>query len=213
MVRQLADEPDGITPALWSTLVELGWTGLLVPEEYGGSGAGLLEMCVVLEEMGRIPLPGPFFSSAVAATLAARALGATELLADLASGTRRGTVALGEQGHGEPVSTVRTRARRKAAQWVVSGEKPVVVDGHTADWVIVVARSEEGVRSYLLESPEADAGPVARPHAQAGPARARRHAGRPAGPVGQPGWACGSGSRTTSPSGWRRRPSARRTGP
>src|ERR1700677_4397563 len=114
VVRQLADEADGITPALWSTLVDLGWTGLLVPEEYGGSGAGLLEMCVVLEEMGRIPLPGPFFSSSVAATLAARALGAGELLADLAAGTRRGTVALGEQGHGEPLSTVRTRARRKA---------------------------------------------------------------------------------------------------
>src|ERR1700677_2586566 len=154
VVRQLADEADGITPALWSTLVDLGWTGLLVPEEYGGSGAGLLEMCVVLEEMGRIPLPAPFFSPPVAAPRPARALGATELLTDLASGTRRGTVALGEQGHGEPLSTVRTRARRKAAQWVASGEKPIVVDGHTADWVIVVARSEEGVRSYLLESPE-----------------------------------------------------------
>jgi alkylation response protein AidB-like acyl-CoA dehydrogenase len=156
VVRQLADEPEGITPALWSTLVDLGWTGLLVPEEYGGSGVGLLEMCVVLEEMGRIPLPGPFFSSSVSATIAAVALDATELLGDLASGARRGTIALGEQGHGDPLSTVRTRARRRAAQWVVSGEKPIVVDGHTADWVIVVARSEEGVRSYLLESPQAE---------------------------------------------------------
>jgi alkylation response protein AidB-like acyl-CoA dehydrogenase len=92
----------------------------------------------------------------VAATIAARALDATELLGDLSSGARRGTIALGEQGHGEPLSTVRTRARRKAAQWVVSGEKPIVVDGHSADWVIVVARSEEGVRSYLLESPKAE---------------------------------------------------------
>jgi alkylation response protein AidB-like acyl-CoA dehydrogenase len=108
--------------------------------------------------MGRLPLPGPFFSSAVAAVLAARALGATELLADLAAGTRRGTVALGEQGLGEPLATVRTRARRKGAQWVLTGEKPVVVDGHTADWAIVVARSEEGVRSYLLEAPAAKAG-------------------------------------------------------
>ena len=156
MVRQLADDPDGITPALWSTLVELGWAGLLVPAEHGGSGAGLLETCIVLEQMGRIPLPGPFFSSAVAATLAARALGATELLGDLASGARRGTVALGEQGHGEPVQTVRTRARRKGAQWVLSGEKPAVVDGHSADWAVVVARSEEGMRSYLLESPRAE---------------------------------------------------------
>ncbi len=153
VLRELAEEPAGITPALWSTLVDLGWTGLLVPEESGGTGAGLLETCIVLEQMGRIPLPGPFFSSSVAAVLAARALGATELLADLASGARRGTVALGEQGHGEPVGTVRTRARRKGNHWVVSGEKPLVMDGHTADWAIVVARSEEGVRSYLLESP------------------------------------------------------------
>jgi alkylation response protein AidB-like acyl-CoA dehydrogenase len=153
LLRQLAEDPAGITPALWSTLVDLGWTGLLVPEEYGGTGAGLLETCIVLEQMGRIPLPGPFFSSSVAATLAARALGAHELLPDLASGARRGTVALGEHGHGEPLATVRTRARRKAARWVLNGEKPVVVDGHTADWAIVVARSEEGVRSYLLESP------------------------------------------------------------
>jgi alkylation response protein AidB-like acyl-CoA dehydrogenase len=157
-LRELADGDAGITPALWSTLVDLGWTGLLVPADQGGTGAGLLETCIVLEQMGRIPLPGPYFSSAVAATLAARALGATELLGDLAAGTRRGTVALGEQGHGEPLSTVRTRARRKAAQWVLTGEKPFVMDGHTADWVIVVARSEEGVRSYLLESPSSAAG-------------------------------------------------------
>ena len=157
LLRQLADDAAGITPGLWSTLVDLGWTGLLIPEDHGGVGAGLLETTIVLEQMGRIPLPGPFFSSAVAATLAARALGATELLADLA-GDRRGTIALGEQGHGEPLGTVRTRARRKAAQWVVSGEKATVMDGHTADWVIVVARSEEGVRSYLLESPATAAG-------------------------------------------------------
>jgi len=153
LVRQLADDASGMTPALWSTLADLGWTGLLVPEDQGGTGAGLLETCIVLEQMGRIPLPGPFFSSAVAAALAARALGATELLGDLASGARRGTVALGEQGHGEPLGTVRTRARRKGAQWVLNGQKPGVVDGHTADWAIVVARSEEGVRSYLLEAP------------------------------------------------------------
>src|SRR3984885_3181847 len=156
MVRTLVDEPTAMTPALWSTLVELGWTGLLVPTEFGGAGTGLLEMTIVAEQMGHRPLPGPFFSSAIAATLAAKTLGASDLLGDLAAGTRRGTIALQEQGHGDPLGTVRTRARRKSADWVVSGIKPFVVDGHTADWVIVVARSEEGVRSYLLESPEAE---------------------------------------------------------
>jgi alkylation response protein AidB-like acyl-CoA dehydrogenase len=155
-LRQLVDVPTGMDAGLWSTIVDLGWTGLLIPEANGGSGVGLLEMCIVAEQMGRIPLPGPFFSSAIAATLAARALGATELMDELAAGTKRGTVALLEQGHGDPLSTVRTRARRKNAGWVVSGEKPVVVDGHSADWAIVVARSEEGVRSYLLASPKGE---------------------------------------------------------
>ena len=171
LLRELAEDPVGTTPALWSTLVDLGWTSLLVPAELGGTGAGLLETCIVLEQMGRLPLPGPFFSSAVAATLAARALGETEILAELAAGTRRGTIALGEQGHGDPLSTVRTRARRKAARWVLTGEKPFVMDGHTADWAIVVARSEEGVRSYLLESPADAAGASVEPVPSLDPTR------------------------------------------
>lgn len=151
-LRRMAEDPIGITEELWGRLVDLGWTGLLVPEEHGGAGTGLLEACIVIEQMGRVPLPGPFWSSAVLATLAARALGADELLAGLASGERRGTVALGEQGHGNPLETVRARARRKGAGWVVNGHKPLVVDGHSADWVIVVARGEDGVRSFLLET-------------------------------------------------------------
>jgi len=162
-LRTLVDDEDGTTEALWGQLADLGWTGMLISESHGGSGAGLLEMCIVLEQMGRIPVPGPFFSSAVLATLAARSLGADELLAGLASGRQRGTVALQEMGHGDPIATVRTRARRKGADWVLSGEKPLVLDGHRADWAIVVARSEEGVRSFLLEHPEAEPVPTLDP--------------------------------------------------
>jgi alkylation response protein AidB-like acyl-CoA dehydrogenase len=162
-LRQLADSETGITSELWGTLVDLGWVGLLIPTAFGGAGAGLVEMTIVLEQMGRVPLPGPFFSSGVLATLAARALGADELLSSLATGERRGTVALQEMGHGDPLSTVRTRARRKGADWVVTGHKPLVIDGHSADWAIVVARSEEGVRSYLLEQPDAVAVPTLDP--------------------------------------------------
>jgi alkylation response protein AidB-like acyl-CoA dehydrogenase len=158
-LRQLADDPDGITPELWDRLVSLGWTSLLIP----GEGAGLLEMCIILEQMGRVPLPGPFFSSSVMATLAATALGADTLLEGLATGRQRGTVALHEQGHGHPLGTVRARARRKGSGWVVSGLKPVVMDGHTADWVIVVALAEEGIRSYLLDSPRAEPVPTLDP--------------------------------------------------
>ncbi len=152
-LREMADDPLGFTDELWRSLVDLGWTGMLVPEAQGGSGAGLLETCIVLEQMGRIPMPGPFLSSSVLATLAARALGADDLLSGLADGSRRGTVALTEMGHGDPLGTVRTRARRKGSDWVVSGHKPLVLDGQSAAWIVVVARTEEGVRSFLLDRP------------------------------------------------------------
>ena len=72
----MAEHDDaGITPEVWRKIVELGWTGLLVPESAGGLGLGLVDAVVVQEEMGRALFPGPFFSSAILATLAARALG------------------------------------------------------------------------------------------------------------------------------------------
>lgn len=154
-VREMADGDSGYTTEMWDRLVSLGWTSMLIP----GEGAGLLEMCIVMEQMGRIPLPGPFFSSAVMATLAAKALGEQGLLDELASGSIRGTVAVLEQGHGYPLDTVRARATRKGAGWVLNGTKPLVVDGHTADWVIVVALGEDGVRSFLVREPVAEVVP------------------------------------------------------
>jgi alkylation response protein AidB-like acyl-CoA dehydrogenase len=93
-IRAMAEDPRGFTDELWQRIADLGWPGLLVPESQGGLGLGLVDMTVVMEEMGRLPFPGPFFSSAVFATLAARRLGADELLAGLASGALRGTAVL-----------------------------------------------------------------------------------------------------------------------
>src|SRR5262249_9724849 len=124
-----------------------------VPEEDGGLGLGVVDLVVVMEEMGRVPFPGPYFSSAVCATLAAKHLGLHDQLASLASGATRGTIALEEVGAGDPVTRVRTRAVRKAGRWRVTGTKPVVIDGHTADWALVVARTEQGIGTFLVEAP------------------------------------------------------------
>jgi len=158
-VRSMLDDDDGVSGALWSRMVELGWVGLLVPEANGGSGMGLLEMMVVLEEMGRRPLPGPFLSSAVWATLAARGLGLDDRLASLASGATRGTVAIDEDGHGEAVDRIRTRASRKSGQWRLRGTKSVVLDGHSADWVLVPARTQQGIGTFVVEAPKAEGYP------------------------------------------------------
>ena len=162
-VRAMAEDPRGFTDDHWDQLVGLGWPGLLVPEEHGGLGLGLVDMVAVMEEMGRLPLPGPYFSSAVLATLAARAVGADDLLPPLASGALRGTIALEESGHGSPVDRVRTRARRKGATWVLTGTKPLVLDGHTADWVLVAARTEEGLGTFLLQAPQCELVPTLDP--------------------------------------------------
>jgi alkylation response protein AidB-like acyl-CoA dehydrogenase len=183
-VREMADDERGFTDEVWDKLAELGWPGLLVPEANGGLGLGLVEMAVVMEEMGRLPLPGPFFSSSVFATLTARRLEDADLLAQLASGAIRGTVALEERGHDDPVDRVHTRARRKGADWVLTGQKPLVLDGHTADWVIVVARTEDGLGSFLLEAPRGEAVPTMDPTRKAARLVLEERRAVPVGPRG-----------------------------
>jgi alkylation response protein AidB-like acyl-CoA dehydrogenase len=146
-VRSMLDDERGVTDDVWAGLADLGVTELLHPD----SGAGLVDMVVVLEEMGKLPFPGPFLSAAVLAPLAARHLGLADVL-----GQGQGTLALEEQGTGDPVQRVRTRATRRGGRWHLTGLKPVVLDGHTADWVVIAARTDEGLGSFLLERPAAE---------------------------------------------------------
>ncbi len=156
--RFLADRADARQwdDGLWQQMVDLGWVGLLVPEEFGGAGMGMLEMMVVLEEMGRLPLPGPFLSSAVLATRAAAALGLGDRLSSMAAGVTRGTVAVDEDGHGDVVDRIRTRASRKSGAWLLTGSKSVVLDGADSDWVLVAARTQQGLGTFLVERPHAE---------------------------------------------------------
>src|SRR2546421_12264521 len=180
----MADDERGFTEDIWDKIAAPGWPGLLVPEAAGGLGLGLVDMAVVMEEMGRLPFPGPFFSSAVFATLAATRLEEADLLAQLTSGAIRGTVALEELGHDDPVDRVHTRARRKGADWVLTGEKPLVLDGHTADWVIVVARTEDGLGSFLLEAPRGEVVPTMDPTRKAARLVLEERRAVPVGPRG-----------------------------
>jgi alkylation response protein AidB-like acyl-CoA dehydrogenase len=156
-VRAMIDDERGFTDDLWSRLADLGWLGLLIPEEHGGIGLGLVDLVVVQEELGRMAFPGPYLSSAVEATLAATRLGVTELLPGLADGSLRATLALEEFGAGDPVDRVVTRA---SASGTLDGVKPVVLDGHTADVALVVGREEDGaLGTYVVERPGAEAVP------------------------------------------------------
>ena len=159
-VRAMIEDPVGVTPALWDTMARLGWLGVLVPESAGGLGLGLVDVVVLQEEMGKLPFPGPVLSSAVAATLAAVRLGVDEVLEDLAAGRRRGTVAVEEPGHGDPLATVAARAAPDGSEWTLQGTKPLVLDGAHADFALVVAHDGDGLGTFLLDAPAGEPVPA-----------------------------------------------------
>jgi alkylation response protein AidB-like acyl-CoA dehydrogenase len=159
--RRMIEDERGFTDEWWSEITEMGWTGTLVPEALGGAGLGMVDLVVLQEEMGRVPLAGPFFSSAVAATLAAIHLGDSDLQRDLASGRIRGTVAIEEAQSGSPLQSITTTANPSGDRWELNGAKPVVVDGHTADIAVVAAREPDGaLAAFVLDDPSGDQVPA-----------------------------------------------------
>ena len=159
-VRAAMDDPRGFTDEWWKKSVELGWPGLLVPEAQGGAGLGLLDAVVLCEEMGKLPLPGPWFASAVAATAVLRALDETALLEQLATGELRATLAVDEAGSGNPLDAIAATAKRRGDSWVLDGVKPIVLDGHTADVAVVIARDGHGLAAFRLDRPAGERVPT-----------------------------------------------------
>lgn len=155
-VRRLMETDEGFEPALWTRLSgELGLTALRIPEEYGGSGFSAVELGIVMEEFGRTLLCAPYFSSAVLATELILAAGTeadhAALLPSLADGSRRASFAFTEASGSWDPTDVEARADEVADGWRISGSKRFVIDGHTADYLIIAARDGAGVGLFLVE--------------------------------------------------------------
>jgi alkylation response protein AidB-like acyl-CoA dehydrogenase len=144
-VRETMAGDTGMPRDLYAAIADLGWSGLLVPEQFGGSGLGMLDMSVVLEESGYAALPGPFlFSSVIAAS--ALVHGGSGAINDrwlrlLAEGKAVGTIALVEANDSLAVSDFSASARESGSRWVLNGAKMFVPYALLADFVIVAARS------------------------------------------------------------------------
>ena len=151
VAQRLALERRGLDPTLWRQLAELGWPGLLIPTDLGGSGGSLLDVVLLVEEIGRAALPGPFVPSAVVATSLLLAAGSPEQqkqwLPALASGERVVTLALVEDEGAWDADAVALRA---AIPGRLRGRKLFVQDAHTADALIVAVREDHGVSLLLL---------------------------------------------------------------
>jgi alkylation response protein AidB-like acyl-CoA dehydrogenase len=161
-LRQLRDSKDasGFSRELWKTFAEMGFSGLLVPEDFGGSGLGCVEAGVVMEEVGRTLMPSPFLSTAVLAASAlsrgGNAAQKAEHLPKIVDGSLLAALAVDEGTKHRPLQT-RLQAVRSGNGFRLSGDKAFVVDGHTAELLIVAARSagaageRNGVTLFLVD--------------------------------------------------------------
>jgi acyl-CoA dehydrogenase len=161
-LRKLRDTKDaaGFSRELWSTFAEMGFAGLLVPEDFGGSGLGYVEAGVVMEEIGRTLMPSPFLSTAVLAATALTRGGSdaqkSEYLPKLAKGELIASLAVDEGSKHRPVKTA-MQAVRSGNGFKLSGAKAFVVDGHVSDLLIVVARTagkpgeQDGLTLFLVD--------------------------------------------------------------
>jgi alkylation response protein AidB-like acyl-CoA dehydrogenase len=147
----------GFDPAVWRQLAgQLGLQGLAIPEAYGGSGFGAVELSVVLEEMGRALLCAPYFSTVVLAASALLHCGDEQAKADLlpgiASGDTIATLALVEDSGRWDEPGVRATAAFRDDGWEITGSKCFVLDGHIADLILVAARTAAGVSLFAVDA-------------------------------------------------------------
>jgi len=162
-LRKLRDEKSesGYDNASWQQMVDLGWTGITIPEEFGGLGFGYLGMGVVLEECGRTLTASPLFSTAVLGASAILHGGSddqkNELLPQVAAGELLLCLALEESAHHSPYGS-ETSATKTDAGYQLTGKKTFVFDGHISNKIIVVARTSgkagdrEGLSLVLVDS-------------------------------------------------------------
>ena len=161
-VKELLRDEKGYSPKLWRQMAELGWMGLLFPEEYGGMGGTFLDLFVLLEEMGRACVPGPFFSSVILGGFTILEAGnetqKKELLPKIAEGDKIVTLALTEPDCSFTPSSITVKATAKNGNYSINGTKLFVPDAHIADDIIVVARTkddgakEAGITLFLVDA-------------------------------------------------------------
>jgi len=164
-LRHLRDSKDatGFSRELWKSFAEMGFSGLLIAEEFGGSGLGFVEAGVVMEEIGRTLMPSPFLSTAVLAASALSRGGSaaqkSEHLPKISSGSLLAALAVDEGSKHRPLNT-ELKAARSGNGFRLTGSKALVVDGHVADLLIVAARTagaagESGGITLFLVDPKA----------------------------------------------------------
>jgi len=162
LVKEMEESEKGYPPELWQEMAGLGWMGLVFPEKYGGGNMSFLDLSVLLEEMGRACLPGPFFSTVVLGGLTILNAGTEEqkqkYLPKIANGQTIFTLALTETSAKYDATSISVKAKANNNDYIINGTKLFVPDAHIADYLLCVARTseqaeaEDGITIFLVDA-------------------------------------------------------------
>lgn len=144
-LRDLREDERGFPPQLWPKMAELGWLGVIVPEEFGGTNGTFMDLAVILEAMGEACLPGPFFSTVVLGSTAVLLAGSEqqkkEILPLLSRGELTLALAQAEQGNWYGTDNISATAVKDGQDYVINGTKHFVENAHLADKIICAAQT------------------------------------------------------------------------
>jgi 3-oxocholest-4-en-26-oyl-CoA dehydrogenase beta subunit len=154
LVREMAEEDKGFPKKLWDKMAGLGWMGLGIPENYGGTGGSFLEQVVLMEEMGRVCMPGPFFTATVLGASMVAEAGTLQQKMDLLTKSSEGgliiTPALLEEAAVYDPAWINLNASRSNDEFILNGVKLFVPDAHVSDYMICAARTAGGPDGITL---------------------------------------------------------------
>ncbi|MGQ9572798.1 MAG: acyl-CoA dehydrogenase family protein [Dehalococcoidia bacterium] len=161
-VREMEEDEKGYTPDFWQKMAAQGWQGLIIPEQYGGTGMTFTDLIVLLEEFGRALVPGPFISTVILGAMPILEAGTEEqkqeFLPKVAAGELIMTLALTEPSAKWDASGVAMPAKAEGDSFVLNGIKLFVPDAHVSDYMVVAARTkesknpEDGITLFLVDS-------------------------------------------------------------
>jgi alkylation response protein AidB-like acyl-CoA dehydrogenase len=148
LMKEMKDDERGYPPELWDKMIELGWLGVIIPEEYGGIGGDFLDLSIILGAMGEVCCPGPYFSTVVLGGLAILSAGSDEqkqiYLPKLTNGDLILSLAMTEPGAWYGTSSITTRATPDGDDYIIDGTKLFVENAHISDFILCAARTDEG---------------------------------------------------------------------
>jgi alkylation response protein AidB-like acyl-CoA dehydrogenase len=160
--RELEHDEKGYDPAVWKNMAELGWTGLVLPGEYGGGDADFMDLVVLLEEMGRNIMPGPFFTTVAFGALPMLEYGnagqKSSYLPAISQGKKIWTLALSEISADGDGKGIKVTARLEDGRYLLGGEKIFVPYAGIADYMLVIARVradrslDKGLTIFVVET-------------------------------------------------------------